>query len=350
MANLTFAQMGVNGQVVSELNEVLFAAVTDPESLGRIFTINKGIANGDKVFLVGDFGLAGALENSCNPDWDTANFVSTKTWVLDNIGISYAQCWADIPAPFLRQLSNLDGADARRNKFVADILAPKLESALKKMYLRFGWFADTRDNDVIAADLKTATNAKYFKANFSGIWSQALTAVTTYTDHLTSIAANEEETRAEQKDLMYTAGTPTGIVDDLIANADPALRQSTDGVIYMTLAFADALEWDIKHNNVGSDLQWNALKDGVKLAKYNGVTIEVIPAFDEIISLFNEDVASPYRALYTAKSNVQFATQGEGEIAELSIDYDPATKRVLMSALDHFGVMLAQDNIVSLAI
>lgn len=349
MANMTFASLGVNGNVVSELNEVLFGAVTDPESLGRIFTINKGIANGDKVFLVGDFGLVGKQEGSCSPEWDTADFVSTKTWALDNIGVSIAQCWANIPAPFLRQLSNLDGADARRNAYLDKIVMPRLESAVKKMYVRFGWFGDTRATATIGADLKESTNAAYLKASFKGIWGQAADIVAT-TGHVVNVAANEEDTRAEQRAAMYVAGVPSGIINDLITTSDPALRQSSDGVIYITLAMADALEWDMKANNKGSELQWTALKDGVKMTKYNGVDVVVVPVFDEVIDLYEDENANPFRALYTAKANVQMGTQGEGEIAELSVDYDPATKRVLISALDHFGAMLAQDNIVSLAI
>lgn len=349
MANMSFSSLGINGNVVNELNEVLFSAVVDPERLGSIFTINNGIANGDKVVLVGDFGLVGKQENGCSPDWDTANIVSTKTWALDNIGVSIAQCWADIPAPFFRKLSNLDGADARRNEYLDKIVMPRLESAVRKMYVRYGWFGDTRETATIGADLKVSTNAAYLKASFKGIWGQAADIVAT-TGHSVTVAANAESTRAEQREAMYVAGTPTGIIDELITTADPALRASTDGVIFMSLAMADALEWDIKTNNKGSELQWQALKDGVKLSKYNGVDVVVVPVFDEVIDLYEDTAANPFRALYTAKANVQLATQGEGEIAELSVDYDPATKRVLISALDHFGAMLAQNNIVSLAI
>lgn len=347
--NIDFSSLGINGQVVSELNEVLFSAVVDPERLGNLFTINKGIVNGDKVVLVGDFGLVGKEENACNPDWDTANIVTTKTWTLDNIGVSIAQCWADIPAPFMRKLSNLDGADARRNEYIDSVIYPRLESAVKKMYTRFGWFGDTRETATIGADLKVSTNAAYLKATFKGIWGQAADIVAV-SGHSVTIAANAEDTRAEQRAAMYVAGVPTGIIDQLIITSDPALRASTDGVIYMTLAMADALEWDIKSNNKGSELQWKALQDGVKMTSYNGIDVIVVPAFDEVIDLYEDTAANMYRALYTAKGNVQFATRGEGEIAELSINYDPATKRVLISAVDHFGVMLAQNNIVSLAI
>lgn len=349
MSKLSFLDMGVNGTLVGELNQVIFTALVDPQAIGAIFDVQKGVATGDKVTRIGEFGLVGKMASGCNTDWDTADIVDAKSWLLGDFSADVALCWANIPAPFKRRLSNADGANTQRNEFVDKVLRPRLETAIRKMYLRLAFFADTRELSAIASDLKDAENAVYFKSPFKGIFGQLADIVATHPEQLVTVDANTEDTREEQKEAMYVAGVPMGIIDNLITNANPALRTVEDGVIYMTLAMADALEWDIKHSNKGSDLQWEAIKYGVKVTQYNGIKVVVIPALDEIINLYDESVASPYRAIYTSYSNMQFATQGEEEIAELTIEYSAESKNLLMSALDHFGASIVQNDLFVLA-
>lgn len=334
-------------EMVKELNQVMFEAITAPERLGAIFNVQKGVAQGDKVVLVGDLGLQGAQEEHCSPEWDTANLLSEKEWNIGDFAINISQCYKDIPAVFKRMLSNVDGADARKNEYVDSILRPRVETALEKMYVRLGWFGSATSQ---GTELIAPANAKYFLAPFEGIFPYAQNYIATHASQHVAIAPNAQATWQAQKTAMLVAGVATGIMDEVIMSAPTALRQSTDGVMFVTLAMADALEMDIKKNNKGSELQWQALENGVKLAKYNGIDLVAVPAFDEVLGLFLEADRNPYRVFYTTRNNVQFGTQGTEEIAEVNIDYDPYRKLNLISATDHFGALIAQDNLFVYAV
>ena len=346
--NLHFADLGITSDVVAELNKVMFSAITAPERLGAVFNIQKGLTQGDKVFLINDLGLQGTNVTACSPTWDEADFTSTKTWNMGDFGINLQSCWTDIPALFKRYLKNGDGADAIRNPYLDEIVRPRLETAVEKMYLRLGWFGSATTQ---ASELTTAGDAKYFLTNnWEGIFPYAVNYTSSHANQLVSVAPNAQATWAAQKTAMLVAGVATGIVDNVIMSAPTALRSATDGVMFMTLAMADALEYDIRNNNKGSELQWQSIFNGVKIAKYNGIDIVAVPAFDEVLANFKEADRNPYRILYTTKANVQLGMHGDEEIASVRVDYDAYHQLNLFSALDHFGALLAQDDLFVLAI
>ena len=346
--DLHFADLGITSDVVAELNKIMFGAITSPKELGAIFNVQKGLTQGDKVFLIKDLGLQGVNKNDCSPTWDEANFTTTKTWNMGAFGINIQSCWADIPSIFSRYLKNGDGADAMRNPFLDEIVRPRLETAVEKMYTRLGWFGSATTQ---ASKLVTAGNAKYFLTNnWEGIFPYAINYVSSHEDQLVTISANSQATWSAQKAAMLASGVATGIMDNVIMSAPTALRQATDQVMYVTLAMADALEYDIRNNNKGSELQWEAIQNGVKVAKYNGIDIVAVPAFDEVLANFNEADRNPYRILYTTKANVQLGMHGDDEFAKVRVGYDEYRELVLLSALDHFGALIAQDDLFVLAI
>lgn len=349
MANfdLHYADLNITGEVVGELNKVMFAAITAPERLGALFNVQKGITNGDKVFLVNDLGLQGKEIEGCSPDWDTANFTTTKTWVVGDYAINLKSCWADIPAIFKRYLKNGDGADAIRNPYLDEIVRPRLETALEKMYVRLGWFGSATSQ---ASKLVTAGNSVYFNTNFEGIFPAAVAYTSTHPAQLVSIAANAQATWAAQKSAMLASGVATGVMDNVIMAASPALRTATDGVIFVTLAMADAVEADIRKNNKGSELQWQSIANGVRMAKYNGIDVVAVPQFDEVLANFKEADRNPYRVLYTTKANIQLGMHGNENLASVRVDYDAYHQLNLFSALDHFGALIAQDDLFVLGI
>lgn len=346
--DLQFADLNINGEVLAEVNKVMFANITAPERLGALFTIQKGVAEGDKVFLVNGLGLQGKLSTGCEPTWDDADFTSTKTWHINDFAINLKACWSDIPAIFQRYLKNGDSADAIRNPFLDEIVRPRLETEVEKMYVRMGWFGSATTQ---ASKLITAGNAPYLlTSNFEGIFPYAINYTSTHANQLVSIGANAKTTWAAQKADMLTAGVPTGIIDNVIMAGSTGLRQASDQVIFVTLAMADAIEWDIRNNNKGSELQWQAIFGGVKMAKYNGIDIVAVPAFDEVLSLFNEADRNPYRVLYTTRTNIQFGTHGNEEMARVRVSYADYEDLVLFSAKDHFGALVAQDDLFVLGI
>lgn len=334
-------------QDLGELAKIMFEAIADPKRIGALFNVQKNIANGDKVIKVADLGLQGKKVTGCDPDWDTANLTSNKTWAIGAYGINLKTCWADVTTELQRRIKNAEGADLKRNIYLAEIVKPRVEVSLEKMYTRLGFFGSATSQ---ASKLTTSTDSAYFLTNFEGVFPYATTYVASHPNQLVSVSANAQATYAAQKAAMLVPGVATGILDDVIMSGSPALRQASDQVIFMTLAMADALDYDIRKNNKGSELQWKAIGNGVKFASYNGVETVAVPAFDEVLSNFKEADRAPFRAIYTTKHNLMLGMHGDNEIAEVRVDYESYRQLNLISALDHFGAIVAQDDLFVLAI
>lgn len=344
MSDLRFA---ITGQDLGELSKFMFSAVTDAKRLGAIFNVQTNVSNGDKVVLIGDLGLQGTKAAGCSPTWAEADLTTDKTWKIDPYSINLKNCWADIPAALQRLIKNADGADQEKNVYLDQIVKPRLENAVEKMYTRLGWFGSATDQ---SSKLKVAGNKPYFVSTFEGVWPYAVNYVSSHANQLVSVAANAQTTYAAQKAAMLVSGVATGIVDDMIMSASPALRQATDGVIFMSLAMADVLDYDIRKNNKGSELQWQSIFNGVKVAMYNGVEVVAVPQFDEVLANFKEADAAPFRAIYTTKSNIMLGMHGDEDFATVHVDYDAYHQLNLLSILDFFGVLIAQDDLFVLAI
>lgn len=324
--SLNYADLSIGHDTLQQLNQIMFGAITAPDRLGEIFNVQKGVTTGDLVTVFGDFGLRGTIED-CDVEWEKIENPTPKQWDLHNHAINIELCYLDIPKPFLRLLSNTEGADARRNVYVDEILRPRLEIALKKMYFRLAWFG--------LANAKEDKYNKYFLGGL-GFVGQLYMQMQ---EGKEGYFVNTDQTKS------YTHAEIIALVDEMIDNASPALRQADEQRIYMSLKLADKLEGALKATNVGSDLQWRSLFDGVKMGSYRGIKVIVMPQFDEISAML-EDSYSLF-AVYTTKTNMQLGTQGENEVAEITVDYDPRSKSTLLSARDMFGAMIAQNDIVS---
>lgn len=355
-----------NGAVLNVKN-LLFDAILDPDRIGKLAKVMPNQKHGEKLGLIGEFGLVGSLAQSCSPTYDTDTIgVRELTWDIQPWGIYEQICYADLESTLITYLLNkktniadLTSGDVYR-EYVEGIIMPRLKVAIEKMLVRFAWFGDKNaDTTANGGNLKVGVNKKYFNL-IDGFWTRLFAIGTSSAAQKVTVAANAQTTDAAQKAAILTSGVATGIMDELIMSAKPALRAASNKVIYMTLALKDALDADIRANNKGSELQWKSIFSGIEESTYNGIIVRAVPVFDEIIdSYYTVATASggstvyshylPYRAVLTTEDNLLVGIESSDEIEDVQIHYDPVTELNHIKAKDKVGALIRQDELVTVA-
>ena len=354
---LNFENLTPDNGAVRDLRKLIFLAVLGADQIGALVNVLPKQKNGEKVGFVGEFGLIGKASTKCNPVFDN-DIMSTseKTWDIPEWEVAEKICYADLEGTLAQvaMRTGTDIADLTGTEYIDHIIMPRLELAIRKMLLRFVWFGD-KAADVVANGgvLKAGTDKTKFTVT-DGLWKRLFAIVAADAARHTTIAANAQTTWANQKAAMKVAGVATGVMDSLIEDAPLVLRQQPNGVIYISQAFKDALDHDIKSNNKGSEMQWEALFDGIEKGTYNGKTVIAVPFWDEIIQGYEATSNSgqynkPYRAVYTVKDNLLAGVESESELADIAIWFNRDEQLNKIHAKDKIGTLVAQDDLVQVA-
>ena len=350
---LDFSQITPDNGAIRELNKLVFKDVLSAERIGSLLNIFPRVYDGDKLGLVGEFGLVGVANTGCNPEWgNDAIATEEKEWDIAAWQIAEKLCWADLENTLVKYTLNTgtDITDLTANDYLDEIIVPRLELAIMKMYIRLAFFGDTAAETVTDGGvIKDTVNPAYFTL-LDGIFKQIFTAVTAGTTPHVAIAANSEATIADQLAAINSEAVNT--LNNLIASANPALRQASDQVIYVTQAFATGLEAQLLSTCCGSNLAWESLFGGIRETTYRGIRLRVVPQWDEIIQTYEGDGTAynlPFRAIYTTERNLALGVNGTDEFASLRITFDPVTLLNHIYATDKMGAMVIDDKMVAAA-
>lgn len=355
MARLDHSKITPDQGALRELSGLIFDEVLRAQTLEELFNVFYGVRDGQKAVFVGDFGLAGKSAQGCNPNYDDS-LINTReqSWDIAMWGI-YEQLCYDTVKEVMEQWGEREGitGDLTQSEYVNAILEPALRTAVRNAVMRFVWFGDTAAATVDdGGNLKNEDDVPYFSV-VDGFWKKLDEIVAADSARLTAVAANEATTPAAQKAAMLQAGVATGIMNTMITSATPTLR-SLDGVIYITQAFKDALDFDLQQNNKGSELQWRSLFDGVQEAYYQGIRVLAVPFMDQIIQAYegvsgNTSYNRPYRAVYTTRNNMAVGVYSSSELAEIEVFFDRKDRMNYMTAGDGIGTMILNPELVQVA-
>ncbi|WP_418991862.1 hypothetical protein [Alistipes sp.] len=351
---LNFANLTPDDGAIKDLKRLIFLAVTDPQSLGKIFNFLPRQKHGEKVGFVGEFGMVGKASQGCNPSFGTSILAtSEQEWDIREWEVAEKICYKDLEGTIaqvaMRTKTNI--GDITGTEYTDHILMPRLELAIRKMLMRYAWFGDkAADTVTTEGNLLASVDPAYFTL-IDGFWKRLFMLVTSAPERRTICEANAAATFAEQKAAMRGNYAAVDFLDALISDASTVLRQANGQLIYITQALKDALDADLKRNNKGSELQWTALFDGITQTNYNGVEMIAIPFLDEIIK-GSETVTGgkawnkPYRALYTLKDNLLVGMEGESELADIQVWFNKDEQMNKILAKDKIGTLIADNNLV----
>ena len=350
---LNFGNITPDNGAVREVSRLVFKDVLQADRIGTLLNIFRNVYNGDKLDLVGEFGLLGVASEGCSPTYgNDAISTEEKTWDIAPWQIAESLCYADVEGTLVKYTleNGTDIADMTSNEYLAEVIVPRLELAIMKMYIRLAFFGDKNaDTTANAGVLKVGVDKKYFNL-INGIWKQLYTIVSGDASKRVTIAANAEATKAAQMNNISSQAVDT--LNDMIKNASPALRQATDQIIYVTQSFADGLEEQLLASYYGSELQWQSLFGGIRETTYRGIRVRVVPMFDEIIQSYEGTATAynlPHRAIYTTERNLALGVNGVDEFARLRISFDDTTLLNHIYATDKLGAMVVDSNMVVVA-
>lgn len=354
-AGIDFNSLTPPAGEVQELGQLIWQETLANQRLDEVFTLVTGIKPFQKVGFMGDFAPVGLPRIGCTPTYEDDLITSgEKDWEMNPWVVAEQICYQDIIVSFVKRYMDegTGAADLTSTRYMAEVVYPKLLKAIGDMLFRIGMFGDSAADTVANGGVISNTvNPALFQVS-DGLWKRCVAAVGSGDAKYTTIAANTQATYALQMSAIRGAGVATGIIDDMILNAPIDLRSSESGQIVITQSIADALEYDIRENNKGSNLQWQAIFAGVKATEYNGVRLVVVPQMDKMIRAFEDNGTSwnnPHRAIYSAKSNLLLGLGSREQPERIDIWFDKTAQMNYILASDLIGTVIVDETQLSVA-
>lgn len=349
----------VSNQGIEDLRELIRLNTLEAGSLNEVVDVIFGVRQGKRLGGIGDFGTVGESKPLCNPTWNATNLATEeKVWDLGAVGIYERLCGDDFLNTIV-QFSMKRGtykADLTGDDLMTLIVEPGLTKAWNDAMWRVAWFADTDAQTVGTGDGTLTNNAdsapKFFNMT-DGFFKRLFEIAPTGSAQHIPIPANAGTTYAEQDEQMFDGTTDLVSIVDRMIYTNRRLRMSGDRFILCTQSFADALAAQIKRDNRGSDLAWNAQFDGLVSATiYNGITFIALPIWDDMIRKYYDDGTKwnyPHRAVYTSKSNLKFGIESDSAMATLDVWFSKDDQDVKVLARDEVGTLIWEDDLVTFA-
>ncbi len=348
---IDFSDLTINNQGFEALSEIAFARIYDFRDFQKFVTLKKGLRNGKPVGLVYPFKNVGKPKHAgCGGTYEGGDITATqKVWEINEYEILNYVCYADLEQYFLKfEIErNTDGGDLTAHKIVVQVVMPAFEDAIERMMWRMIWFGDKAAKNVTDGGIITdGLDVDYFKNN-DGLFKKIFAIGAAKPEQLVEIAANAEATKAAQRAAIRVSGVATGIFDNLIDNMPVEIV--ADAEIMCTRELGLALDYDIRKNNKGSDLQWKAIGSGRKETMYNGTKITMLPEWDLSIKEYENLGAKlnmPFRAVCAPKSNLQAGTEAKNKFNKFRIYFNEEDEQTKFKLYDTIGTEIAQDNLL----
>ena len=293
--------------------------------------------HGDPVGLIGKGAPIGTAGCGCGPEYEAfapANVL--KRWDLGCWQAPLAVCWKDMEGT-IAEYALKNGTpigDLNGTQVMSEVIYPLINDLYVDLVWRLAWFGDT------AADIQTNGGAIDDNVDpalvqaVDGLWKAILTQVAIDSNQQTAISTNT-------KAAVIQAGVPMGIIEQMMVDANASTMALTNKVIYMTSAFATALEWDMRQSGCGC-MPWEERVNGVRTTSWNGIQYIALPKWDEYIQYF-ESGNSPYRAVLTNRDNILIGTPGGEFVQDFDMYFDRITRAMYIYGTGKLGAMFAND-------
>lgn len=339
-----------------QTNPLLFLKTLKIGSINEVLNVVYGARKGKHVGGIGEFGLVGENAPMCNPAWNNTELkTQEKIWDLGAFMVKESLCADDFTETVVQfsMGAGTSKADMTSDDLLNLIVEPRLTLAIEKGVWRVLWFGDKDAANVSGGGVITdGLDVKFFNS-FDGLFKRLYAIAPTGSVQNVPIAANAAATYEAQLDGIFTAGVPKQVFDRMIYKADMKLRQQSSKIMLCTQSMADALAWDLKENNKGSDLQWQALFDGLVYATiYNGQKLLSLPIWDEQIRAFEDNGATwkdPHRVVFADKETLLAGVEGTDLMAQLDIWFSKDTQTNKILAREEMGTMVWEDNLTMFA-
>lgn len=338
---------------IQDLRELIPLTILKDEEFNKYVNIKTNVRHGDQLGFIGQLDAIGKSGAGCNPVYTKLSIEnSEKRWSLGEWEIAKDLCYKELQGTIaeLSFKTGTDIADLTSTQFANQILYPALDTAVRKMIWRIGWFNDKQATHV--ADGGVITNGVDLDLMNveDGLFTRIFAQVSANASQRTEIAANSKASYAEQKASLWTKGVATGIVDSVLADADARIAEN-GGILMMTRGMANALANDIKKvYNV--QLKWETIFSGFDVTEYDGVQVARIGVWDEMIRTYENDGAKlnlPYRVVYGNPQNFLVGTEGTAIFDKFDIWFERKERTNNIYATGKMGTLIGEESLFQVA-
>lgn len=343
-----FEHITVNPKDVQDLKEVIPLSIDQDEDFQRFVRLLK-VKNNDPVAFFGDMETVGIKGSGCDPTYQEVGIAnSQKRWTLGDWQIAIKICYESLQGTIAEYTlkTGTQVGDLTDTEFMTYIFRPALERQMKLMIWRLGWFGDTEAKLIASGGtLSAGTKTELFTA-CDGLFKRIFAQGTKNAAQITTIAANGKNSFAEQKKAILEKGVATGILDNMLMDADSRITSDGDAIIMLTKGLADALTLDIKQRYT-QIMPWEKVFDGVDVASYDGVTIARVSIWDRMIRAFENTgtkLNKPYRAVFANIRQLQVATDADGLISDIDVWFDKKERRNYSYSTGRIGTQILEDD------
>ena len=349
-----FSNIEVNKKDVTDLKELIPLSIDQDEEFQRFINLKK-VNNGDPVAFLGDMDDVGIQGSGCDPTYQEVGVAnSQKRWELGDWQIPIKICYESLQGTIAEYTlkKGTEVGDLTTTEFMTYIIRPALERQMKRMIWRFGWFGDKEAKENGKGGVLTTGAKTELFTTCTGLFKHIFTQCASHAAQLTTIAANNEESYSAQKAAILKEGVATGIMDDLLMDADSRITADPNAVVLMTKSFADALTLDVK-KTYKLIMPWEKVFDGVDMVKYDGVTIARVSIWDRMIRAYENTGTKynkPYRLVYgNTNTQLQVATNADSLISDLDIWFDQKERRNYIYSTGKIGTQILEDDMFQAA-
>lgn len=345
--------ISVNPKDVTDLKELIPLSIDQDEDYQKYTTLKK-VKNGDPVAFIGDMDDVGLAGGGCDPTYQEVGVVnSQKRWTLGDWNIPIKICYEalkDTIAEYtLKQGTEI--GDLTSTEFMSYIIRPALERQMKRMIWRFAWFGNVDAKNIADGGVLKAGVNKALFTTCDGLFKRIFAQCTSNASQLTTIAANSEASYTAARTAMLKSGVPTGIMDNLLMDADSRITGDSSSIVMMTKAMADALHWDVK-DRFKTIMEWKTIFDGFDVAMYDGVAIARISIWDRMIKAYENTGTKlnlPYRMVFGNVKNFMIGTPQDSLISDLDVWFEKKERRNYIYSAGKIGTNLLEDDMFQAA-
>lgn len=338
-----FSNIQLEPENLANLREALIKVVVEDEDIRRVLSV-KRVKNGEPLAILGEMDAVGNAGAGCSPTFKQAGIGNTQQrWELGSWEIALSICWTNILDTIAEYSlkGGTDITDPEGTDFMTMYLN-MLATQMKRMIWRLAWFGDTSADTISNGGTLTNGTDKTLFTVADGLFKRLETIVTGAPNQLTAISANQGATYAAQKAAMLASGYATGLVDQIMLDADPMITAQGDAVLMVNKKFADALAHDIKVT-YKDNLPFERIFDGFYLAQYGGVTIIASAIWDYLINQYqNTGTAweNPYRAVLARPANLLLGCDADDPVSQLDQWFNKDERQVKLYATGRLDTMV----------
>lgn len=338
---------------IQDLRELIPLTILKDEQFSKYVNIKTNVRHGDQLGFIGELSAIGKSGAGCNPEYGKLGIEnSEKRWSIDDWEIAKEICYKELEGSIaeLAFKTGTDIADLTSTQFATQILYPALDTAVRKMIWRIGWFNDKNATHVDDGGVITDGVDLDLMNVEDGLFQRIFTQVAANGLQRTTIAANGENTAAAQKAALWTKGVATGIVDTVLADADARIAEN-GGILMMTRGMANALANDIK-KVYNTQLKWETIFSGFDVTEYDGVQVARIGVWDEMIRTYENDGTKlnlPYRIVYGNPKNFLIGAGGTSLFDKFDIWFERKERTNNIYATGKIGTLIGEETLFQAA-